>query len=283
MDKFLNSNGLQFCYQDLLPKNKSQNNGSKPDTTIVLIAGLGEQLGEWPLGFCELLCEEGFRVIRYDNRDIGRSSKVNERYSLEDMADDAAGILDALSIEGAHIVGMSMGGMIAQLLCARYPNRTLSLCSIMSSSGAPGLPPPAPEVQVMLTKKTDGSVEAFIENWVAGKLLIDSPAHPADERNLYTHAQANCKRSYHPKGYLRHLTAIYANGSRVAQLQKITCPTLIIHGKNDPLVPYQCGLDTAKHISDAEIKLIDGMGHNLPEPLFKELVTAIVKNLKRRA
>ena len=284
MDKFLNSNGLQLCYQDMPAKHDFSNSASSSTAggnTILLIAGLGEQLGEWPFEFCQLLCKQGYRVIRYDNRDIGLSSKVSERYSLDDMADDAAGLLDALDISASHIIGMSMGGMIAQLLCSNHPNRALSLCSIMSSSGNPSLPPPTPEALTMLTKKSAESVESFIDNWVAGKLIIDSPAYPANERRLHERAQTNCKRSYHPEGYLRHLTAIFANGSRVQQLQKIDCPTLVIHGKNDPLVPYQSGVDTAKHINGAQLLLIDGMGHNLPQPLFAELTAAIVKNLKR--
>lgn len=272
MDKFLNSNSLTLCYQDL---------GHTSNPVILLIAGLGEQLGEWPDAFCQQLCARDYRVIRFDNRDIGRSSKVTSTYSLSDMADDALGILDALDVPAAHIVGMSMGGMIAQILCAQNPQRVLSFCSIMSSSGNPDLPAPTPAVQAMLVKKTEGTLDSFIDNWVDAKLLIDSPSYPADESKLRARATANCQRSYHPAGYLRHLNAIYANGSRVAQLKKIKCPTLVLHGKSDPLVPYQCGVDTAQHIDNSELILIDGMGHNLPPDLFNRLVTAIVENAAR--
>ena len=281
MDKFLSSNGIQVCYQDLPAKNEPNNQKPEPYNTILLIAGLGEQLGEWPLGFCELLCNKGFRVIRFDNRDVGRSTKADDNYGLDDMANDAVGILDALDVRAAHIIGMSMGGMIAQLLCANHSNRALSLCSIMSSSGNPNLPVASPEVQANLHKKTEGNIDLFIDNWVAGKLLIDSPTYPAKENELYARAVANCKRSYFPKGYMRHLNAIYSYGSRVKKLQQISCPTLVLHGKNDPLIPYQAGVDTAKHINDAQLKLIEGMGHNLPKPLFDELTSAIIKNIKR--
>jgi len=272
MDKFIKSNNLELCYQDL---------GEVTHPAILLVAGLGEQLGEWPTELCELFVTQGYRVIRYDNRDIGLSSKVSSAYSLSDMADDALGLLDAINIKSAHLVGMSMGGMIAQRFCARFPERASSLCSLMSSSGKPGLPAPTPDVQAMLVKKTNGTKAAFIDNWVAGKLLIDSPGYPTTRTELRARATSNCQRSYHPSGYLRHLNAIYADGSRVDELAKINCPTLVLHGEADPLIPYQCGIDTAKHIPNATFKLIDDMGHNLPIALFRDIVDAIVENIKR--
>ncbi len=271
MQKYAQSNGLTLCYERL---------GNNSSPAILLIAGLGEQLGEWPIGFCELLLDEGFQVIRYDNRDIGLSTKVTSQYSLEDMADDASGLLSDLDIEAAHIIGMSMGGMIAQIFCAKYPARALSFCSIMSSSGAKGLPGPTPEVAEMLTKKTDGTEAGFIENWVESKRRIDSPAFPADDEELYQRAKANCQRSFHTAGYIRHLNAIYANGSRVDLLKKITCPTLVIHGSDDRLVPKECGIHTAENINGARLEIIHGMGHNIPSQLYKTLCELIVSLIK---
>lgn len=272
MQKYAESNGLTLCYERL-------GNNSAP--AILLIAGLGEQLGEWPTGFCELLAGQGFQVIRYDNRDIGLSTKVASLYSLEDMADDACGLLSSLDIEAAHIVGMSMGGMIAQIFCAKHSTKALSLCSIMSSSGAEGLPGPTPEVAEMLTKKTDGSEAGFIENWVESKRRIDSPAYPADDQELYRRAKANCQRSFHTAGYMRHLNAINSNGSRVELLKKITCPTLVIHGNDDRLVPKECGIDTAKIISGARLEIVNGMGHNIPMQLYKRLCDLTMSLIKQ--
>jgi len=272
MQQFLSSNGLSLCYERL---------GNESAPAILLIAGLGEQLSEWPSGFCSILVAQGFQVIRYDNRDVGLSEKVTTPYSLDDMADDAGGLLSTLGIEQAHIIGMSMGGMIAQILCAKHAEKALSLCSIMSSSGAEGLPGPTPEVAEMLTKKTGGSEAEFIKNWVEGKRRIDSPAYPANDEELYRRASANCQRSFHTAGYMRHLNAIYSNGSRVGLLKNIACPTLVLHGNDDPLVPKEGGIDTAAHIKGSRLEIIDGMGHNLPEELYKTLCGFILKNIER--
>jgi pimeloyl-ACP methyl ester carboxylesterase len=288
MDKYLSSNGIQLCYQDLgdSPLSDSPLSDSplsdSPKEVILLIAGLGEQLGEWPDNFCSVLTDAGYRVIRYDNRDIGLSEKMSGiNYSLNDMADDAAGLLHALKITQAHVVGMSMGGMIAQILSAEYPDIVDSLCLIMSSSGRPGLPAASTAVQEIMARKTDGSVAGFIENWIEGKRRIDSPEYPADETVLQQRAEANCQRSYNPGGYMRHLNAIYSNGSRVDFLQKIKCPTLVLHGKDDPLVRKQCGEDLAQQISRSRLEIIEGMGHNLPHELHKILCNSIMDNIKR--
>ncbi len=272
MQKYADSNGITLCYERL-------GNNSAP--AILLIAGLGEQLGEWPIGFCELLVGQGFQVIRYDNRDIGLSTKVTTPYSLEDMADDASGLLSSLDIEAAHIIGMSMGGMIAQIFCAKHSAKALSFCSIMSSSGAKGLPGATPEVAEMLTKKTDGTEAGFIENWVESKRRIDSPAYPADDEELYRRAKANCQRSFHTAGYMRHLNAIYSNGSRVELLKNISCPTLVIHGSDDRLIPKECGIHTAENISGARLEIIQGMGHNIPSQLYKTLCDLIASLIKQ--
>lgn len=271
MDKYLSSNGIRLCYQQM---------GDSSNEPVVLIAGLGEQLGEWPDGFCELL-SKNYRVIRYDNRDIGLSDNMTgQHYSLNDMANDALGLLDALEIKQAHVVGMSMGGMIAQILSAECPERIASLCLIMSTSGKPGLPGPTPAVQEIMTKKTDGTVDGFIENWVEGKRRIDSPSYPTKESTLRDKAMSNCERSYNPGGYMRHLMAIAENGSRVNYLEKIRCPSLVLHGTEDPLIPKQCAQDLVKHIQDSKLELIEGMGHNLPPELHARLCNSIIANIE---
>jgi len=272
MDQYLNSNGIQICYQEF---------GELSKQVILLIAGLGEQLGEWPEEFCTHLVDQGYRVIRYDNRDIGLSDKMSDQsYSLNDMAEDAIGLLKALKIDRAHVVGMSMGGMIAQILAAEHANHVASLCLIMSTTGKPGLPGPTAAVKEMLTKKANGTKEDFIDNWVEGKRRIDSPAYPADDRVLYQRATENYLRSFNPGGYMRHLNAIYANGSRVGLLETIDCPTLILHGANDPLIPKECGEDIAKHIRGSRLEVINGMGHNLPKELHQRLTNSIIENIK---
>jgi proline iminopeptidase len=272
MDKYLTTNGVKLCYQEL---------GDASQEAILLIAGLGEQLGEWPDNFCTTLIEHGYRVIRYDNRDIGLSEKMSEpNYTLNDMAADAAGLLRTLKIARAHVIGMSMGGMIAQILCAEEPELVASLCLMMTSSGQAGLPGPTPAVLEILSKKSDGTIAGFNDNWMEGKRRIDSPAYPADDAELLHRANKNSERSYHPGGYMRHLVAIGSNGSRVAFLEKIICPTLVIHGVNDPLIPKECGEDIIKHISTARLKLVDGMGHNLPQELHQDLCDSIVENIK---
>ena len=271
MDKYLTSNGIRLCYQDL---------GDSSREAILLIAGLGEQLGEWPNGFCASLSAH-HRVIRYDNRDIGLSDRMSgQSYSLNDMAKDALGLLDALAIEKAHVVGMSMGGMIAQILTAENPQRVSSLCLLMTSSGKPGLPGPSAEVEEIMLKKTDGTVDGFIENWVEGKRRLDSPAYPSNDNELYRRAKANCKRSYNPGGYVRQHIAITTNGSRVKHAEKISCPSVIIHGIDDPLIPFQCSEDLASLIKNSRLELIEGMGHNLPEELHTRLTTSILENIR---
>ena len=271
--------------------------GSDEDEPVLLIMGLGAQMTLWPIEFCEALVERGFHVIRYDNRDIGLSTKFDSAgvpdiaalmmasfmgkqpqaaYNLDDMAADAVGLLDALNIPRAHIVGASMGGMIAQLVAATYPDRTLSLTSIMSTTGNPAVPPARPEIMGVLTNRPAGNDPAEITAFMANAArMIGSPAYPADEARLRARVRADFERSYSPAGYLRQMAAIIASGDRRPKLAAITAPTLVIHGDADPLVPVEGGRDTADTISGATLKIIAGMGHDLPLQLVNEIADAI--------
>jgi pimeloyl-ACP methyl ester carboxylesterase len=291
---FASANGLEFAYDERGPS-------SAP--VILLIMGLGTQMIAWPEHFCDQLAAAGFRVVRFDNRDIGLSTKIEDAprirlagvlfkaflgrrvrspYSLEEMAADAAGLLDALDIKTAHIVGASMGGMIAQIIAARYPERVRSLVSIMSSSGDPKLPRAKPKVNAVMfgrrPKPTDR--ERLIRHGVKFYRTIGSPGYPTPARVLRQKVEAAVDRSYYPAGTLRQFAAIIANGSRVELLKTITAPTLVIHGSDDPLVPVEAGRDTAAHVPDAELEIIPGMGHDFPAEVTPMLAKSIVRHCR---
>ena len=271
--------------------------GASDHPSMLLIMGLGAQMTLWPVEFCDALAARGFHVIRYDNRDIGLSSKFDEAgipdmaammmavmtgkkpdvaYSLDDMAADAIGLLDALGIDRAHVVGASMGGMIAQVVAAKYPNRVLSLTSIMSTTGNPAIPPAQPEAMAVLTNRpTTTDTDSLVAFLVNAARVIGSPAYPANEERLITRVRADLARSYSPTGYMRQMAAIIASGDRRAQLAAITAPTLVIHGDADPLVSVEGGRDTAANIKGAKLKIIPGMGHDLPLPLVDTIADAI--------
>jgi pimeloyl-ACP methyl ester carboxylesterase len=279
--------------------------GSEDAEPLLLISGLGVQMIRWTAGFCEMLAARDFRVIRFDNRDAGLSSHLNDAvvpelaalaralqrgerpevpYTLDDMADDAVGLLDALGIERAHIVGRSMGGMIAQLVASRYPSRTLSLASIMSSTGNPGLPPPAPEAMAMATRRAPDpshDEEGFIAHNIAFARAIASPFHRFDEAAQRTQTLAELRRAYNPAGFGRQLAAMAASGDLRARLNTIAVPTLVVHGANDPLMPLAGGRDTAANIRGAELLVIEGMGHDLPPELYQTVTSAIAANARR--
>jgi pimeloyl-ACP methyl ester carboxylesterase len=272
--------------------------GDPAATPILLIMGLGMQLVAWPDAFCRGLIDRGFRVIRFDNRDSGLSSKIRVRrqpnlvaalaaswlrlpvrspYTLDEMAADAVGLLDALDIPRAHVAGLSMGGMIAQVVAARYPARVLSLTSIMSSSGSRKVSRPRPAAKrALLSKPRDpGDPESVIDHLVGVFGVIGSPGFPTKPEELREELARNVRRSYHPAGVTRQLVAIIASGDRRRLLRKVTAPTLVIHGAEDPLVPVEAGRDTARHIAGAKLMVIDGMGHDLPPALLPVLVEAI--------
>jgi pimeloyl-ACP methyl ester carboxylesterase len=270
-------------------------------TTIVLIHGLGTQRIGWPDTFCNLLANKGFYVIRFDNRDIGQSVRldslgspkilwmmframvglpVKSAYSLQDMAQDTVSLLDHLQVDKAHFVGASMGGMIAQRIAAGFPQRTLSLTSIMSSSGRRGLPGASGEIKAhfMSSPKSDTKVD-FINHGIAQWQLISSKRYPPDPTVLATFIKRSVERG-HPSlgGVDRQFAAIIADGSRVELLRTIVAPTLVLHGDEDPLLPAACGKDTASYIENSKYELIEGMGHDLPAQLHKYLTNKIAEH-----
>lgn len=284
----IRANGITIEYESF---------GAEDAPPVLLIMGLGGQLTLWPIEFCEALVAHGFRVIRYDNRDIGLSTKFDHAgvpdiaalmmasftgrkldvtYTLDDMAADAAGLLDALGIDRAHIVGASMGGMIAQNFAANYRERTLSLTSIMSTTGNPAVPPAKPEAMAVLTNRpATADPEALMAFLANAARVIGSPAYPASEERLLARIRADLERSHSPTGYVRQMAAIVAAGDRRARLAAITAPTLVIHGDADPLVSVEGGRDTAASIKGAELKIIPGMGHDLPLELVGTIADAV--------
>ena len=272
--------------------------GNPEHPAVVLIMGLGMQLMAWPDGFCQELVARGYRVIRFDNRDCGLSGRapgkkranlllamaasalglpVRTPYTLEDMAGDAVGLLDRLGIARAHIVGASMGGMIAQVLAAKFPQRVLSLTSIMSSSGNRKFSKPSkPARKVLLSRPADPkNPESVIEHLVEMFGVIGSPAYPSSKDELRQRLGRSVRRAYEPAGTARQLLAIIASGDRRKLLKTITAPTLVIHGAADPLVPVAAGRDTAQNIPGATLTVIEGMGHDFPEALLPRLAAAI--------
>ena len=283
------ANGLQLEYET---------QGSPQDPALLLVMGLGAQLTLWPEPFCEMLAGRGFYVIRYDNRDVGLSTKFEDApppnvlaalagdissaaYTLNDMADDAAALLDALGIAAAHVVGASMGGMIVQALAIRHPQRVLSLCSIMSTTGDRSVGQPAPEAMSVLLQPPPASREEAAERRVQGHRAWGGRGFPVSEDELRLDAVAAYDRSFYPMGIARQLVAIMASGDRTEALGNVSAPTLVIHGTDDRLVGPDGGEATAKAVAGAELLLVEGMGHDLPEGAWPELVDAIVANSAR--
>ena len=288
------ANGITIEYEE---------SGPPSGPALLMINGLGVQLSHWPEPFVTALAEAGLRAIIFDNRDIGLSTKFEAAgvpslkamlmrtamglrpdapYGLDDMAADAVGLLDALGIERAHVLGLSMGGMIAQIVAARWPARTRSLISIMSTSGRPDLPQARPEAREALTSQPASEArEDLIAHGVAIWRAIGSPGFPVDEAFLRDHVARNVDRSYYPDGFVRQFAAILASKGRVELLKTVAVPTLVIHGRDDPLIPVECGEDTAALVPGAELMVIDGMGHDLPPALWPRLVAAIAEHCRR--
>jgi pimeloyl-ACP methyl ester carboxylesterase len=284
----LQANGLQIEVEDT---------GGEGRPAALLIMGLGMQLVGWPLPFVQALVDAGFRVVRHDNRDIGLSQgfdhagtgnivwesirqrlglQVRSAYTLQDMARDSLGVLDALGIKHAHVIGASMGGMIAQHLAADAPDRVTSLVSIMSSSGARGLPGPRSDVAAMLLRRPLGGGEAeLVAHSVKLLRLIQSPAYPQSTEELSERLTFSMRRAYRPAGMFRQMLAIGADSRRPEVLPRIKCPTLVLHGEADALVPMVCGQDTAKRIPGSKFISIPGMGHDLPPEVCAILVNHI--------
>lgn len=286
------SNGISLEYETF---------GAAADPAVVLIAGLGFQLIDWPVAFCEAIAAEGFYVVRFDNRDIGLSQKMEQLglpdmgrilqqvqtqqtpsvpYHLSDMAADVAGLLAGLGIERAHIVGMSMGGMIAQLAAIFYPEKLYSLTSIMSSSGNRHLPPPtAAATSVLMAAPASQNEDDVVAFGLQVNDVIGSPGYRWDRAALKAHICACVRRCYCPSGYMRQYAAVLASNPRVSELPHIGAPTLVIHGLDDPLVPYAAGEDTARLIPGARLELVAGMGHDLSPALCAHLAGILIPHL----
>jgi pimeloyl-ACP methyl ester carboxylesterase len=279
-----------------------EDTGGAGRPVVLLIMGLGMQLVAWPPAMVQALVDAGYRVVRLDNRDIGLSQKferlgqpnliweslkyklglpVKAPYSLHDMAADALAVLDALDVGKAHVVGVSMGGMIAQRLALAAPQRVASLTSIMSSSGARGLPQARPEVlRVLLSRPAGKDMVSVTDHYVKLFKAIGSPGFPTDDAELRERITAAARRSFYPAGTLRQMVAIVADTRRAAQLATLRVPTLVIHGKADPLVPFACGEDTARRIPGARLVGIEGMGHDLPTGVVERILTPLLPHLQ---
>ena len=284
---------LKLYYEDM---------GDIDDPPVLLIMGLGAQLLLWRTAFCEKLVGHGLRVIRYDNRDVGLSSKIEHKsspqplvtrlarswlglrskaaYTLEDMADDAAALLDHLDIERAHVVGASMGGMIAQVFAARFAHRTRSLAVIFSSNNSAFLPPPAPRALLALLKgpPPDSPREVIIDNAVRVSTIIGSPRQliPADQ--VRAEAAEGYDRSYYPSGIAHQFGAILGSGSLVRYDRRIAAPTVVIHGGADKLMRPAGGRAVARAINGARLLLFDEMGHDLPHQVWDRLISVLIRN-----
>lgn len=281
---------VELHYEDL---------GDPGNPPVLLVMGLGAQLVLWHNEFCQKLIDRGYRVIRFDNRDVGLSTKLHGQrsegklipnllrsfvglpspsvYRLEDMADDAVAVLDHLGIERAHIVGASMGGMIAQIVAARYPQRTAGLGIIFSSNNSPLLPPPAPKALMALIKgpPVNSPRDVIVDNVVRVSKIIGSPAYPKTDEQLRADAIERYDRCFYPQGIGRHFSAVLGSGSLGHYDKQITAPTVVIHGRSDKLMRPSGGRAIAGAIPGARLVLIDGMGHDLPEPLWDEIVTEL--------
>jgi len=272
--------------------------GSPNGEPLVLIMGLGMQLLAWHDGLVAQLVARGFRVIRFDNRDIGLSQRydhlgvpnlafdalrhtvglpVRSPYALADLADDTAALIAALGFGSAHVCGASMGGMVAQHLAVRHPQRVRSLTLMMTTSGARHLPKPNWKVQLALLGKPDKPAEfdSIVDHYVRIYRLIGSPAYPAPEAWLRERLGVSVRRSHRPAAVARQLVAIAADGDRSPLLARVRAPTQVIHGLADPLVPPEAGRALARDIEGAKLDLIEGMGHDLPEPLWPRFAEGI--------
>jgi pimeloyl-ACP methyl ester carboxylesterase len=282
-------NGIELEYEVLGPRD------GRP---LLLVMGLASQLVHWDDELCGILAERGHRVIRFDNRDVGRSThlaaaglpnvlaamaqagrgeRVTAPYTLSDMAADAVGLLDALDVPAAHVVGASMGGMIAQTMAIEHPGRVRTLTSIMSTTGARDLPQAEPKAMAVLVTPVPAEREANAARAVDVFRTIGSPGFPLDEERVRRRAAVAFDRGFDPAGVARQLTAILASGSRREKLRAVRVPTLVVHGTADPLVPLAGGLDTADAIPGAERLLIEGMGHDLPRGAWPVIVDAIAR------
>ena len=280
---------LELCYETF---------GAGSDPALVLIMGLATQMIGWRDGFCESLAARGFFVVRFDNRDVGRSTRLDDLpvptvwqlarrdkraagYTLEDMALDTVGLLDHLEIERAHVVGASMGAMIAQTVAATYPDRVRSLVSIMGSTGAPSSGQPQWRTAKVLMSVPPADRDGFVDHMMKTSAIIGSPGLERDEDDLRWFSETTFDRGRSPAGAARQLAAINASGDRTPLLRQISAPALVIHGSADTLVRPSGGRATAKAIADARVVEIPGMGHDLPRDAWPQIIDAIAENAAR--
>ncbi len=290
---FARANGIELAYDSF---------GDPAAQPLLLIMGLGTQMIAWDEAFCGQLAARGYRVIRFDNRDIGLSIRLGDAgvpdvrkllmqalagqafdstgvpYTLADMAADTVVLLDALGIASAHIVGASMGGAIAQEVALRYPKRVRTLVSIMATSGAPGLPPPEPAAMQVLLTPTPIDRAAYIERYRNVMKVLRAGDFPDEETLDAARAERAFERGVNPPGVARQLAAIIASGSRKERLALLRTPTLVIHGDRDPLVPIACGRDVAQTVLGARMVTVAGMGHALPRAAWPQVVDAIAEH-----
>ena len=284
------ANGIDLHYETL---------GDPADPALLLIMGLGAQLIDWPDEFCALLAARGFHVIRFDNRDAGLSTAFDELgvpdvpailggdpssvpYLLTDLAADTAALIKELGVQRAHVVGASMGGMIAQQLVIDHPGLVASLCSIMSTTGDHRVGRSTPEAAAVLARPRAAGRDEVVAASIAGSRVIGSPGYPATEDYLRRRAEAKYDRSYRPAGTQRQYAAIIASPDRTAALGAVAVPTLVVHGEDDPLVGVSGGRATAAAVPGATLLVLPGMGHDLPPALWPRIVEAIAANALSR-
>jgi pimeloyl-ACP methyl ester carboxylesterase len=267
--------------------------GDAADPPLLLVMGLAYQMIEWDDALCAMMASRGFRVTRFDNRDVGLSSKLDDLgtpdlaallggaasppYTLDDMAADSVGLLDVLGIGAAHVVGVSMGGMIAQLMAISHPDRVLSLTSIMSNHGGREVVPAQPGVMAALLAPPGLTREERVEQSLATRRLINGAGLPFDEALARRKAERAVDRCFHPDGARRQIAAIFAAPDRRPRLRQLTVPSLVIHGEEDPLIPPENGRLTAAALPGSQLLMIPGMGHNLPERVWPQVVDAIAR------
>jgi pimeloyl-ACP methyl ester carboxylesterase len=287
-EDFISANNITLCWDSF---------GKPADPAVILIAGMGSQMIAWDDEFCVRLAVRGFRVIRFDNRDVGKSTwlksagtpdmmaamtrawlkqPVDAPYVLADMAADVTGLMDGLGIAAAHVVGASMGATIAQTLAIRNPERMLSMTSIMSTTGDPALPSPSPGAVAAVMRPLPRSLESYVEQYVDTWRTLRAGRFPEEETRDRARAVRNHRRGLNPAGGARHLAAILASGSRRQALRTLSLPTVVIHGALDPLVPLAAGLQTAESIPGAELIVLEDMGHALSMPLWPQIIDGIV-------
>jgi pimeloyl-ACP methyl ester carboxylesterase len=286
------ANGVELCYQTF---------GDPANPPLLLIMGLAAQMVVWDEDFCELLASRGYHVIRFDNRDVGESTWVKDgpaptmsevlmmpytgknipaAYTLRDMAGDTAGLLEALGYDSAHVVGLSMGGMIAQELAVHFPERVRTLTSIMSSTGDPSLPQATPAALAVLSRDVPPDKDGYVASYVRSWAVLNGDLLPFNAERTARTASTSFDRGINPAGVARQMLAIISSGNRTGALGSLDVPTLVIHGTNDPLVPVEAGHATARAVPGAKLDLVEGMGHTLPRQTWPQIADAIAAHAR---